>query len=109
MLKSVCEAKECILIYHITIHKLEKTLTQIRIIISLKCKKYSVNYINDTCHGIQNIISGICRIVEAKFQGICRYPKNIQGIYRCPKLFRVSTDTLKFQGIYRYPDSTDTR
>ena len=35
--------------------------------------------------------------------------KKFQGIYRYPKLFRVSTDTLKFQGIYRYPDSTDTR
>ena len=58
MLKSVCEAKECILIYHIIIHKLEKALTQIRMLISLKYKKYSVNYINDTCHGIQNIISG---------------------------------------------------
>ena len=58
MLKSVCEAKECILIHHIIIDKLEKALTQIRMLISLKYKKYAVNYINDTCHGIQYTISG---------------------------------------------------
>ena len=59
MLKSVCEAKECILICIILLSdKLEKALTQIRMLISLKYKKYSVNYINDTCHGIQYTISG---------------------------------------------------
>ena len=58
MLKSVCGVKECILIHQIIIDKHEKALAQIRMLISLKYKKYAVNYINNTSYGIQYTISG---------------------------------------------------